>query len=53
MSDALGVEYYSKLAMLWGQESNQNGGKTQLRTENIAFVKTICKYSFHAPSECD
>jgi proteasome activator subunit 4 len=41
MHDALGAEYYSKLAMLWGQESNRNGGKTQLRSENVTFIKTI------------
>jgi proteasome activator subunit 4 len=44
MSDVLGTEYYSKLAMLWGQESNRNGGKTQLRSENVTFIKTLGEY---------
>jgi len=46
MRDALGAEYYSKLAMLWGQESNRNGVKTQLRSENVTFIKTIGQHSF-------
>jgi proteasome activator subunit 4 len=46
MRDALGAEYYSKLAMLWGQESNRNGGKTQLRSENVTFIKTIGQHAF-------
>jgi proteasome activator subunit 4 len=41
MGDVFGAEYFSKLALLWGQESNKNGGKTQLRAENVTFIKTI------------
>jgi proteasome activator subunit 4 len=41
ITNTLGTEYYSKLGMLWGQESNRNGGKTQLRSENVTFIKTI------------
>jgi proteasome activator subunit 4 len=40
--------------MLWGQESNRNGGKTQLRSENVTFIKTIGQYvSLHHPHEID
>lgn len=41
ISDILGTEYYSKLGLLWGQESNKSGESTQLRSENVTFIKSI------------
>lgn len=43
---ALGTEFYSKLALLWGQESNKNSGTIDLRTDNVAFMKTLSKLQF-------
>lgn len=49
ISNVLGAEYYSKLSSLWSQESNKSKQSTQLRPENIAFIKTIGKYNFSIP----
>lgn len=45
MRDVISKEYYSKLGLLWGQESNKSGGTTQLRSDNVTFIKTIGKLS--------
>lgn len=41
--NVLGTEFYSKLAVLWGQESNKNPGTIDLRADNLAFMKTLGK----------
>lgn len=53
MSDTLGTKYYSTLAILWGQESNRNERKTQLRSENVTFVKTIGQSGSFVPPAND
>ena len=35
------AEYFEKLMVLWGQESSRNVISPELRTDNVAFVKTI------------
>lgn len=34
-------EYFEKLMVLWGQESSRNVTSPELRTDNVAFIKTI------------
>jgi proteasome activator subunit 4 len=53
ISEVLGTDYYTKLVLLWGQESNRNGGKTQLRSENVTFIKTIGQRGSCTPLACD
>ncbi|KIK95621.1 hypothetical protein PAXRUDRAFT_826811 [Paxillus rubicundulus Ve08.2h10] len=36
-------DYYSNLVVLWGQETNNNAATSDLRSENILFIKTIAK----------
>jgi proteasome activator subunit 4 len=38
-------EYFEKLMALWGQESSRNVTSPELRTDNVAFIKTIAKMS--------
>jgi len=33
--------YFEKLMVLWGQESSRNVTSPELRTDNVAFIKTI------------
>ena len=35
------AEYFEKLMVLWGQESSRNVTAPDLRTDNVAFIKTI------------
>jgi proteasome activator subunit 4 len=35
------AEYFDKLMVLWGQESSRNVTSPELRTDNVAFIKTI------------
>lgn len=35
------TKYFEKLMMLWGQESSRNVTSPELRTDNVAFIKTI------------
>jgi hypothetical protein len=35
------AEYFEKLMALWGQESSRNVTSPDLRTDNVAFIKTI------------
>jgi proteasome activator subunit 4 len=37
------LDYFGKLALLWGQESNRNGGTTELRGDNVTFIKSLGK----------
>lgn len=37
----IGKDYYSKLAALWSQETDNNAGVSDLRPENVLFVKSI------------
>jgi proteasome activator subunit 4 len=44
--DAIGevvsqAEYFDKLMALWGQESSRNTTTPDLRTDNVAFIKSI------------
>ncbi|KAH9964279.1 hypothetical protein BC827DRAFT_1190239 [Russula dissimulans] len=39
------AEYFDKLMVLWGQESSRNVASPDLRTDNVAFIKTIAKMS--------
>lgn len=34
-------DYFKTLSLLWSQESNKTGGTTELRPENIAFIKSL------------
>jgi proteasome activator subunit 4 len=34
-------EYFEKLMALWGQESSRNVTSPELRSDNVAFIKTI------------
>jgi proteasome activator subunit 4 len=34
-------KYFEKLMALWGQESSRNVTSPELRTDNVAFIKTI------------
>lgn len=34
-------DYFAKLALLWGQESNQNSKTTELRGDNVSFIKSL------------
>ncbi|KZT23745.1 hypothetical protein NEOLEDRAFT_1135845 [Neolentinus lepideus HHB14362 ss-1] len=43
MDHAANDVYFEKLAQLWGQESNKNGGTTDLRSDNAVFAKTLAK----------
>ncbi|KAH0590354.1 hypothetical protein H2248_000511 [Termitomyces sp. 'cryptogamus'] len=36
-------DYYSKLLLLWSQESGKSGGTIELRKENILFIKSLVK----------
>ncbi|KDQ54780.1 hypothetical protein JAAARDRAFT_134622 [Jaapia argillacea MUCL 33604] len=36
-------DYFSKLALLWSQESNRSGGATDVRQDNCVFIKTLAK----------
>jgi proteasome activator subunit 4 len=40
MSD---LDYFAKLALLWGQESNRSGATTELRSDNVTFIKSLGK----------
>ncbi|KAI0296143.1 hypothetical protein BC826DRAFT_1005479 [Russula brevipes] len=37
------AEYFEKLMALWGQESSRNVTAPELRTDNVAYIKTIAK----------
>ncbi|KAH9081608.1 hypothetical protein EDB83DRAFT_2512470 [Lactarius deliciosus] len=48
--DAIGeviaeADYFEKLMVLWGQESSRNMTSPELRTDNVAFIKSIAKMS--------
>ncbi|TFK57500.1 ARM repeat-containing protein [Heliocybe sulcata] len=43
MDHAANDAYFQKLAELWSQESNKNGGTTDLRSDNAVFAKTLTK----------
>ncbi|KAG9314593.1 hypothetical protein JVU11DRAFT_5396 [Chiua virens] len=43
ISEYTGKEYYSKLAALWSQETENSSGTADLRSENVLFVKSIAK----------
>ncbi|KAF8559342.1 hypothetical protein OG21DRAFT_1402974 [Imleria badia] len=43
ISDYIGKDYYSKLAALWSQETDNNTGASDLRSENVLFIKSISK----------
>jgi len=34
-------DYYSKLVTLWSQETDNNAGASDLRPENVLFIKSI------------
>ncbi len=34
-------DYFEKLMVLWGQESSRNMSSPELRTDNVAFIKSI------------
>ena len=35
------VDFFLKLAQLWSQESSRNGGTTEIRGDNVTFLKTL------------
>ena len=37
----MGKDYYSKLATLWSQETENNASTSDLRPENVLFVKSL------------
>lgn len=41
ISKYAGKDYYSKLAALWSQETENNANVSDLRPENVLFVKSI------------
>lgn len=42
MSEAMAeVDFFLKLAQLWSQESSRNGGTTEIRGDNVTFLKTL------------
>lgn len=45
-------EYLSSLTLLWSQESNRSGGATELRGDNIAFIKTLGKFWLFVLNVC-
>jgi proteasome activator subunit 4 len=47
------AEYFEKLMVLWGQESSRNVTSPELRTDNVAFIKTIGNnFAFQNTSVC-
>ena len=38
-------EYFTKLALLLGQEAGRNPSSLELRADHIVFMKSICEYS--------
>jgi proteasome activator subunit 4 len=38
-------DYVAKLSLLWGQEAVKEGSKTELRLENVSFVKSLGRLS--------
>ena len=48
--DVISEKYYSTLTSLWGQESNRESGTTDVRDENITFVKSLGR--LHDPISC-
>ena len=47
ISEYTDKDYYSKLVALWSQETDNNTGASDLRSENVLFIKSI-GMSFHA-----
>lgn len=45
--DALHADFYSNLALLWGQESNKTSSTLELRGHNVTFLKTLSKNSYN------
>ncbi|KAI9462941.1 hypothetical protein F5148DRAFT_1212253 [Russula earlei] len=45
IGDVAQAEYFEKLLVLWSQESSRNVTAPELRTDNVAFIKTIAKMS--------
>lgn len=41
ISEYTGKDYYSKLAALWSQETDNIAGAADLRPENVLFIKSI------------
>jgi hypothetical protein len=33
--------YFVNLSSLWGQEASGNGGRVELRSENVSFIKSL------------
>jgi proteasome activator subunit 4 len=38
--------YFKKLSLLWSQESNRNGGATELRPDNASYIKSLGPFDF-------
>ena len=34
-------EYFKRLSLLWSQESGKTSGKIELRSENMAYIKSL------------
>lgn len=37
-------DYYSKLLLLWGQESAKTNSTVELRSENVLYIKSLGNY---------
>lgn len=40
-------DYFKKLSLLWSQESSKTSGKLDLRSENMAYIKSLAKMLEH------
>jgi hypothetical protein len=41
LRDVVGEKYYSTLSLLWGQETNRHGEPTEVRGDNVTFIKSL------------